>query len=86
MLKFVLVVVVIVLALWWLGRARRAPADRQAQHPSTTSAASGRGEAMLRCRHCGVHLPASDAVRDAAGQSYCSQEHRLAHAPHDDPT
>ncbi|MDT7929778.1 hypothetical protein [Tepidimonas sp.] len=30
---------------------------------------------MVRCRHCGVHLPASDAVRGALGP-YCGDEHR----------
>jgi hypothetical protein len=31
-----------------------------------------------------VHLPASEAVKDAGGEVYCSAEHRLAHERRDD--
>jgi uncharacterized protein len=30
---------------------------------------------MLRCRHCGLHLPANEAIAGAQG-SYCCNEHR----------
>jgi uncharacterized protein len=30
---------------------------------------------MVECAHCGLHLPRSEAI-EAAGQSYCSAEHR----------
>ncbi|MDH5180366.1 MAG: PP0621 family protein [Gammaproteobacteria bacterium] len=30
---------------------------------------------MVRCRHCGLHIPKQDAV-ESANQYYCSQEHR----------
>lgn len=33
---------------------------------------------MLACAHCGLHLPARDALVDAAGQPYCSEAHRRA--------
>jgi uncharacterized protein len=29
---------------------------------------------MVSCRHCGMHLPASEAISDARGH-YCSVEH-----------
>lgn len=32
---------------------------------------------MVSCPVCGVHLPRSDAVPDARGILYCSDEHRL---------
>lgn len=32
-------------------------------------------EAMVRCAHCGVHLPQKEALRDAHGY-FCSEEHR----------
>ncbi len=32
---------------------------------------------MLTCAHCGVHLPAAEALRDGA-HAYCSAAHRLA--------
>lgn len=37
-------------------------------------------EQMLRCAHCDVHLPASEAHRDGEGRPYCSKEH-LASGP-----
>ena len=33
-------------------------------------------EAMIHCEYCGVHLPESEAVRDADGRGYCSVPHR----------
>lgn len=48
-------------------RAARAPAPAPGQLPPS--------EAMLRCAHCGVYLPASDALR-AGDRAYCSDEHR----------
>ena len=38
---------------------------------------------MLACAHCGLHLPARDALVDAAGQPYCSEAHRRAGARSD---
>jgi len=65
MVKWLLVIAVVVLGyLWW--RQQRLE-KRRAQRP--------RPAPMVRCRHCGVHLPAADAVRGALGP-YCSDEHR----------
>ena len=36
----------------------------------------GRVEDMVRCAHCGVFLPRSEALADHRGNRYCSQEHR----------
>jgi uncharacterized protein len=33
---------------------------------------------MLRCAHCGVHLPGQDAIV-VRGTAYCSDEHRREH-------
>jgi uncharacterized protein len=32
-------------------------------------------EDMVRCAHCGVHLPKGESVR-AEGKDFCSAEHR----------
>ncbi|MEO8406839.1 MAG: PP0621 family protein [Oxalobacteraceae bacterium] len=37
-------------------------------------------ELMVQCDHCGVHFPASEAVRQA-GMAFCSEEHRRLHLP-----
>lgn len=36
-------------------------------------------EDMVRCAHCGVHLPKSESVQ-AEGKSFCGAEHRDAHS------
>jgi uncharacterized protein len=35
-------------------------------------------ERMVKCDHCGVHVPESQALR-SGDQTYCSPEHRDAH-------
>lgn len=35
-------------------------------------------EDMVRCAHCGVHLPRGESVR-AEGKDFCSAEHRDAY-------
>jgi uncharacterized protein len=37
-------------------------------------------QAMLRCDHCGLHVPADEAIRHQAGV-YCCPEHRRAADP-----
>ena len=38
------------------------------------AADAGQAESMARCAHCGLHFPASEAVR-ADGLDYCSPGH-----------
>jgi uncharacterized protein len=66
--KFLLVVAVIVLVGWLLfGGRRRRHASRELPAP----------EGMLRCAHCGVHLPASEALQ-LGKDAFCSAAHRDA--------
>ena len=37
-------------------------------------------EDMVRCVHCGVHLPRSESIM-AGGKFFCSEAHRSAHQP-----
>ncbi len=52
-------------------------ATRQAapRRPGAASSATGR---MVRCAHCGLHLPESEAVRSGDGRDYCSPAHLTA--------
>lgn len=34
----------------------------------------GNPESMVRCEHCGIHLPRSEALL-SGGRTWCSQEH-----------
>ena len=36
------------------------------------------GEDMVRCAHCGVHLPRSESIV-SHGVSFCTNEHRQLH-------
>lgn len=70
------------LLVWWLLRPR---GRRTGASPPPASAAPRVPEAMVDCARCGVHLPASEALRDAAGLAYCCAEHRAA-GPRNDGT
>ena len=35
-------------------------------------------EDMVRCAHCGVHLPKGESIQ-SGGQFFCSTEHRDSH-------
>jgi uncharacterized protein len=76
-MKLLVIVLVLMLLVWLLfGSSRR----RSAGAWRDRAAAPGPGlaaEDMVACAHCGVHLPASLALR-ADGRSYCSDAHREA--------
>ena len=76
-MKYLLVILVLVVA-WMMGsrgRGNAAPPPPTRRHRTGDGAAR---EQMLACAHCGVHLPQSEAVNDAAGRPYCGEAHRLA--------
>lgn len=55
-----------------------AASNRQAESGAAPEERAEAVERMVRCAHCDLHLPASDA-RFASGKAYCSDEHlRLA--------
>ncbi len=67
---------VLAFVAWWLLRPRRKrPAGEEAARAQASRAPA---EAMVDCAHCGLHLPASEAVRDAQARAYCSTAHRDA--------
>jgi uncharacterized protein len=64
--RLLVLIVLVVLAVWFIRRALRRlqPGDK----PLVKE-----GE-LVRCAHCGVHLPRSEA-RQAEGILFCSEEH-----------
>lgn len=86
-MKFLLVLLVVGVGLWMLTARLRGPgAGGQgggAAPPKKPAAA--KPVEMVVCAHCGVHLPAADAL--ALGtQLYCSDAHRrLGPAPSPPP-
>ena len=66
----VLAVIAVVYALWRSQRSESARPGAAAPRP--------RGPAvqdMVRCAHCGVHVPKDEALWKA-GRSYCCQAHQ----------
>jgi uncharacterized protein len=64
-LRMLVLVALVVLAVWLVRRALRAPRDR---------APLARQGELVSCAHCGLHLPRAEA-REAGGALYCSEEH-----------
>lgn len=74
-MKYLLVLVVVAIGLWMLNKRLRGPAPR-ARPPGSAHSRAARGPAaMVECAHCGLHLPAADAVREGA-HAYCGEAHR----------
>lgn len=69
-MKYLLVALVIVVALYiWRNNRRKAA-------PPPTKPRLRQPEDMVTCAHCGLHLPASDAITSPGRNHYCSSEHR----------
>ncbi|MBI4123918.1 MAG: preprotein translocase subunit YajC [Betaproteobacteria bacterium] len=64
--RLLVLVLLAVVAVWLIRRALRAP-TRSTEVPQKT-------EDLVRCAHCGVHLPRAEA-HAAAGALYCSDQH-----------
>jgi uncharacterized protein len=75
MMKYLLVLALVLLVLG-LARARRRVGSKPVR--PAEEAAKPAAEEMVRCAHCGVHLPRRDALVGSASALYCSEAHRLA--------
>lgn len=74
-MKFLLILLVILVAVWLMRRGSASGHGRQQQpRPEGTPQV----QPMVECAHCGVHLPANEAVIGSEGRTYCSDAHRLA--------
>lgn len=83
MTKWLLLVAVVLGVLWWMrSAAGRGVAGKRASHPDQgkkpKGAAAPPPQAMVACKHCGVWLPAADALPETRGSGghYCGEEHR----------
>ena len=73
MAKLLLIVVVFAL-VYYVVRGYTRTLGRDGERPPAVKG----GEDMVRCGHCGVHLPRSESV-GAADAWFCSEEHRRLH-------
>lgn len=68
-MKYLFLLGLAVLVYWWLTRSRRThDSDSVAPPPAEP-------EAMVRCAHCGVHLPRHEAIGENSDY-FCSAAHR----------
>lgn len=71
-MKYLLVIAVVaVFYLYW--KKQRRSIQTPPPPPATTLAAP---QPMVACTHCGLHLPAADALIDTRQQPYCCEAHR----------
>ncbi|WP_280520232.1 PP0621 family protein [Nitrosospira sp. NRS527] len=73
LLFFALIVVFFI----WVIRGYRRAIKKQREEANKASS-SIEGEDMVRCVHCGVHLPRSESIA-SEGKFFCSDEHRRLH-------
>jgi len=82
-MKYLLVLAVLWVAIWLWRKNRReemhdAMRERAAKARQQQRTAASQPQAMVRCAHCGLHLPATDAIAGPGGAVYCSTAHREA--------
>lgn len=67
MTRILIVIGLTIAIVWWLrkGRSPHTPKTRTPPAP----------QALLRCAHCGVMVPADEAFRDPQNRAYCSPAH-----------
>jgi uncharacterized protein len=68
-MRFIVLIALVVLAVWLIRRALRGPVQKTDVRNKVQAA----GE-LVRCAHCGMHLPRAEA-REIQGALYCSDEH-----------
>ena len=72
----VLFFLAIFIAIYLLLRSYR---KRIRKDDAPDASVSGQAQDMVRCAHCGVHLPQHESIL-VGDQRYCSEAHRRAHA------
>lgn len=74
MLRVVLLLAGVAALVWLVRRAFDPASDRPEQGRDAGETAPHRADELVRCAHCGVHVPRVEAeTRD--GRDYCSREH-----------
>ena len=78
MARILLLLGLLVLALFWAFGRRRDPSVRtRREEPGRPSAPRAGTPSMVRCAHCGLHLPEAEAVQDGEARWFCSEDHRV---------
>lgn len=72
-MKFLLVLAVVGVVLWLLRARSRGDGAAAARRDAPSAVRPP--QAMVACAHCGLHLPAADAVLEGS-RVYCCDAHR----------
>jgi uncharacterized protein len=76
-LKYLVILIVVLAVFWALTRVRdRVPPPSQRKRPGTGADADATPAVMVRCEHCGLHLPRDEALPGPETGFYCSDAHR----------
>jgi uncharacterized protein len=70
--KYLILFAVLGVVLWWLKTQRR-----ESNNTQNDASQPNKAQHMVRCGHCDLHLPQSDAQEGSLG-FYCSAAHRDA--------
>jgi uncharacterized protein len=87
MLKFLLLAALVLWLLYSPGvrkllRGLRSGEPAQPPHQTPAKPEPAQATAMVPCAHCGVHLPAGDALINEQGHPFCCEAHlRAARRP-----
>ncbi len=80
--KYLLVALVVAVVLWMMLVRGRGDGGRRDAPGAKRRKPAIEAQPMLECAHCGLHLPAGEAVL-AGSQVFCSEAHRaLGARPH----
>jgi len=79
-MKFLLWAMLGVAIAMWLMRANKAKPQVGARSASRVPEESKPAEPIVRCAHCGIYIPVSEALAGKPNKAYCSEEHRFQHA------
>jgi uncharacterized protein len=80
-MKYLIWALLIYLAWRWYSASKQSHADQSAADDAHAARAVNGAETMVRCVRCDVYLPASEALIEAGGAVFCSEEHRGTHSP-----
>ncbi|MGZ3158169.1 MAG: PP0621 family protein [Burkholderiaceae bacterium] len=70
-MKFLIWAVIGYFVVSWFLRSRAGPKPVDKPKPGNPHA-----ETILQCAHCGLHVPASEAVITQSGDIFCCEDHR----------
>ena len=72
-MKLLAWLLLIILVIWALHSKKSGVTEKMAETRHLDAP-----EQMVKCVHCGVYLPASEAITQS-GEIFCSEEHRHLH-------